>query len=660
MSDYRIFLADLAHCQTVPDTALPVPLSIGYVAAYARRHFGRTIDIRLFKHPERLLAAVVDAPPDVIGFANYGWNTNLTREVGRYLRRRMPDALFVAGGPNLDPDPTQRLAYLDAHDYLDFLIVDGGEEPFVELVEWWRDTDRDRDRLPRNTLWRGHDGTLHAATERPLKKVIEGIVSPYLEGELDEFLALGMVPMLETNRGCPFRCTFCAWGMASKDLVRRFDLKTALAEIAYIGERSRARNWIVCDANFGILPRDVEIARAIRKVKDETGAPDKCHVWLAKNATERNLEIATILGDMVVPVMAVQSLNEDVLQNIKRDNIKLDTYREYQKRFHRIGQRTYSDLIVPLPAETLASHLDALRELFDLDVDIVMSHNMRLLAGAETNSAATRRDFSFRTRYRLIHGDAGEYRAPDGAILRAFEYEESLRSTSTLSEQELFYLRKLHFLVDFCWNIEVYKTLLRVLRTRGINPLEIIVRLLSPALLARHPRLGEFWAAFDEESEAEWFDSVEDIQRHFSEEGNWRRLVGLEYEKLNIKFGVTVLKSYKDDFDVAIHELVAELSVDRSGLDAVCRYTFALFPSLDAHEVEREIQMPEGYKRMLDIEQPNCTGNSLEVPVRLVPAAGRSSILPYITGADARAFTLSKILNTAGISLRELRYHEAA
>jgi len=51
---------------------------------------------------------------------------------------------MVAGGPNLDPEPGRRLAYLEAHDYLDFAVLDGGEEPFTELVGWWRDTPRDR------------------------------------------------------------------------------------------------------------------------------------------------------------------------------------------------------------------------------------------------------------------------------------------------------------------------------------------------------------------------------------------------------------------------------------------------------------------------------------------------------------------------------------
>jgi radical SAM superfamily enzyme YgiQ (UPF0313 family) len=647
----RVYLADLAHCASVPDTALPIPLSIGYVAAYAKAYFGDAIDIRLFKHPEKLLEAIHSTPPHVVGFANYGWNANLNLTIGKYVRALVPDALIVAGGPNLDADPERRKAYLRQHDYVHYLVVDGGEEPFAELIDWWRTRNGDTGSLPRNLIFMDKSGELISTPERPLTKTVEGIRSPYLGGFLDEFLAAGMVPMLETNRGCPFRCTFCAWGMASKDLVRRLDLDTALAEIAYIGERSKARNWIVCDANFGILPRDVEIAKAIRSVKDARGSPDKCHIWLAKNTTQRNVEIAAILGDMVVPVMAVQSLNDDVLKNIKRSNIKTDTYRDYQQRFHKIGHRTYSDLIVPLPGETLASHFDALRTLFDLDVDIIMNHNMRLLAGAETNSTETRERFRFRTRYRLIHGDAGAYRTPSRETLRVFEYEESLRETDSMTEDELFFLRKLHFLVDFCWNIEAYRPLLRVLRTRGRNPLDVLLRLLDPEVAARHPRISDFWRAFDAESNAEWFDTPEEIERHFGDQKNWESLVGLEFEKLNTKFGVVLLRDFKRDFDAAIEDIVADPE-----LDPVRRYAFALFPPLDLTDGDQTVDLPSDFARIDDLDRPDLPSSSARIQVRMKPARGRDAIKRLLYGESARTVTLSKLLNTAGVTLRELRY----
>lgn len=618
ISTTKIFLADLAHTYGVADHVLTMPLGIGYVKAYAIDALGDSVDIRLFKHPERFLAAVHDQQPHVIGFANYGWNQNLNREIGRYVRKAAPRALIVAGGPNIDPGASRRAAFMAKHDYLDFLIVDGGEEPFTDLVKWNREDQRDFGRLPSNVVWRDGD-TVRATKERALKKIIEHLPSPYLGGHLDEFLDAGLIPLFETNRGCPFRCTFCAWGSASKNLVRRIDLDQAIAEVKYVGERSNARHWIICDANFGILPRDLEIAQAIRKVKDTKGRPRTCDIWLAKNVTDRCLAIGEVLGDMAVPVMAVQSLDEEVLRHIKRDNISLDTYEQYQQKFHKIGSRTYSDLIVPLPSETLDSHLGALRTLMTLGVDIIQNHNMRLLAGAETNSDETRERFQFRTKYRLIHGDAGMYRAPDGSTIRSFEHEESLRSTNTMSEAEVFWLRKLHFMVDFAWNIEVYKPMLDLGLCHGVNPVDVMLK------VVHHKSLEPFFEHFDRCSSEEWYDDEAAIQGYFFRPENFQRLINREFEKLNIQFSVIALQLFKRMFDAAMSEALREFDAVPVGAladtEALC---FALFPPLDQ-----------------------------EPPVPFVETESRKELRSLIN--KAHGTTLSKILNTNGISLRDLK-----
>ena len=41
---------------------------------------------------------------------------------------------------------------------------------------------------------------------------VDQIPSPWLTGILDEFFDGRLAPLLETNRGCPFTCTFCAHG----------------------------------------------------------------------------------------------------------------------------------------------------------------------------------------------------------------------------------------------------------------------------------------------------------------------------------------------------------------------------------------------------------------------------------------------------------------
>ena len=203
-----IYLLDLAHTQSVEPTSIPIPLSIGYIKSYLMENHGGAHQVKLFKFTNDVLKNIELDKPDVVGFANYGWNENLNIKVGEYIRSLLPNALFVAGGPNIDPEPKLRKKFLEKFHFLDFAVINGGEEPFSELVSWWEQGKSKQD-LPLNLIWL-ENGKLGSSVERGLNKKIRGIPSPYLNGYLDEFLALGMIPLLETNRGCPFKCTFCA------------------------------------------------------------------------------------------------------------------------------------------------------------------------------------------------------------------------------------------------------------------------------------------------------------------------------------------------------------------------------------------------------------------------------------------------------------------
>ena len=52
-----------------------------------------------------------------------------------------------------------------------------------------------------------------------------------------------------------------------------------------------------------------------------------------------------------------------------------------------------------------------------------------------------------------------------------------------MNEKEIFYLRKLHFLVDFCWNIEVYKPLLKVCKLYQIDPIDVLIKIIEESFV---------------------------------------------------------------------------------------------------------------------------------------------------------------------------------
>ena len=195
--------------------------------------------------------------------------------------------------------------------------------------------------------------------------------SPYLNGMLDEFLADPQLsPLLESNRGCPYSCTFCAWGVGSGNKLIKKDFHRFLSEIWYVAERTKNDVWFLADGNFGILKEDVEIAKNFRDLKKKFGYPKAVIYNTAKNNPERVFEVADILGDLAPVNIAVQAFDKEVLKNIKRKNL---TEEEIAKFVFEHQKNKWSQLI--LLYQILEKRYKAILihlEVFELNFDVVI------------------------------------------------------------------------------------------------------------------------------------------------------------------------------------------------------------------------------------------------------------------------------------------------
>ena len=132
------------------------------------------------------------------------------------------------------------------------------------------------------------------------------------------------MPLLETNRSCPYRCTFCAWGIGTQKLLR-FDEERVLKEIEYIYERSKfATSLYIADANFGILDRDSRFAAKIYEGHKKTSFPNFVAVQWNKTRPDRVLKTAKEFKNIAQVGASLQSVNDDVLRAIKRKNLNFN------------------------------------------------------------------------------------------------------------------------------------------------------------------------------------------------------------------------------------------------------------------------------------------------------------------------------------------------
>jgi hypothetical protein len=217
--------------------------------------------------------------------------------------------------------------------------------------------------------YRDKESKLVVHTSRRVRTIdINDIPSPYLAGVFDSLTESDTVwqASWETNRGCPYRCTFCAWGREYFNKIRKFSFEDRLkGEIKWFADK-KIDLVFGCDANFGVFERDVDIAQALIAAKEECGYPKKFRVCNAKNSNERVFQISQILnnGSMSKGTsLSVQSMDVETLSNIKRKNIGLDKFKDLMNKFNEAQMPTYTEVILGLPGESIETFKNGLETL---------------------------------------------------------------------------------------------------------------------------------------------------------------------------------------------------------------------------------------------------------------------------------------------------------
>jgi hypothetical protein len=151
---------------------------------------------------------------DLVGFSTYVWNGRISLEIARRLKAAKPGMVIVFGGPHV---PDQPEAFLRANPQIDLAVHNEGERTFLKLLEEFPDRAAWQS-LPGVSFVKPDGGFVRKPNIDRVRDLDE-IPSPFLEGAFDSIMAANpqesWIGLWETNRGCPFRCTFCDWGSAT-------------------------------------------------------------------------------------------------------------------------------------------------------------------------------------------------------------------------------------------------------------------------------------------------------------------------------------------------------------------------------------------------------------------------------------------------------------
>ena len=188
------------------------------------------------------------------------------------------------------------------------------------------------------------------------------------------------------------------------------------SELNYIGSKMQevknkgGRNdlWLV-DSNFGMYNEDIETCKSIAKCQEKYHWPEYIQCDTGKNNKPRVLNAARLVKGAIRLSGSVQTLDEDVLKNIKRSNISGEGLMQLAVEAAEIDADSRSEIILGLPGESLKSHFETINTVINARFNHVNTYQLMMLPGTEIDAPSTRNEFEMKTRYRILPRCFGYY-----------------------------------------------------------------------------------------------------------------------------------------------------------------------------------------------------------------------------------------------------------
>ena len=406
-----------ADVPAAPDSRIPVYaiwhpetgplLSLGMLTAAARTFDGGALldryEIRRPETAESFLADLADRPgPAVLLCSDYVWTLENNLEAARAGLRLNPQLVVLHGGPSSPKFEADAERFLDDHGPVAHVLTRSeGEHLLCDVLDALAPELPDLDvdalaEIPGLTFRHPRSGATVRTPDRDRIADLDALASPYLTGEFDDIPIDRWLYCLsiETNRGCPYSCSYCDWGSSTLSRIRKFSLERVRKEIEWAAERG-AGSINLPDANFGIMSRDVEVAQVIADARQRTGSPALLSFYPAKNTTKHLVRIMDVLmegGVGTTASISLQTTDEATLEAIDRSNISTDHYVALAASYRRRGFPIQGDLLIGLPGQSYASYRSDLQ--FNLDHEIqARTWQLKILPNAPMNAPEYRERF---------------------------------------------------------------------------------------------------------------------------------------------------------------------------------------------------------------------------------------------------------------------------
>ena len=328
-----------------------VPLAAGYLKMMARqRGLDADFDIQIFPptlanncSDRGIVAAILQRDPWMVGFTCYLWNIDRTIWICQQLKAVRPDLQIVLGGPEITADN----GWVLEQSCIDYAVVGEGEQTFCELLTSLKSGVEE----PIAGLWR-RTSPAAPAFRQPLPH-LNDISSPYLDGILDA--ADEEMLMLETIRGCIFKCKFCYYPK-SYDALYFVSRDKIIANLKHAADHG-AREVVLLDPTLNQRRDFDDFLRLLSDCNPTHADGTRQFTYFGELRAEGiNVETAKLLraanfSEVEIGLQSVDPLAQDLMD--RRNNLK--AFERGVRAMMDAGIRVKVDLIIGLPGDTEAS-----------------------------------------------------------------------------------------------------------------------------------------------------------------------------------------------------------------------------------------------------------------------------------------------------------------
>jgi putative methyltransferase len=346
----------------------------------------------------------------------YTWNHHTMTGVIQKVKQQT-DCKILFGGPHV-MTMYHRQKYFQDYPFIDIACIGDGENAVADLLDALAINGTDYKKKIVGISYKNDEENSSYIPSR-CNEISE--VSPYFDladefqevcDEFDTYCKqenFTKAIVLDSNRGCPYRCTFCDWGISTMTKVLKRNQEKFLKELDLI-LRNNFHNIILGDANFGLYDLDLEVTKRISNYRIQHGFPKNMSVSFAKTnkVMDRLMEIHRLGHESkILPFFLIHMQDSDkkVLEIIKRKNLSIDDFKRIKDHVSQTGMLTKSQMILGMPGQNKETVLGSAFTLTEMGLTNNYTNLLIDLPGAEMSSPVYRKKYKMQSQ-NLVMDDA--------------------------------------------------------------------------------------------------------------------------------------------------------------------------------------------------------------------------------------------------------------